>query len=112
MGTTRQSKISNQLQKDLAEILRLQSNSITPGKMLTVTKVNITPDLGLAQTNVSVFPSENAAEAIDALNNHKSQIRKELGIVIRHQFKKVPDLKFYLDDSLDYIENIDNLLHK
>lgn len=78
--------------------------------MLTVTKVNITPDLGLAQTNVSVFPSENAAEAIDSLNKHKSPIRKELGEKIRHQLKKVPELKFYLDDSLDYIDNIDNLL--
>lgn len=110
MGTTRQSRIGKQLQKDMAEILRLNTNSLTPGKMLTVTKVNITPDLGLASVNVSVFPSENADEDIKSLNTHMPQLRKELGKKIRHQLKKVPELKFYLDDSLDYIDNIDNLL--
>lgn len=110
MGTTRQSRIGKQLQKDMADILRLNTNALTPGKMLTVTKVNITPDLGLANVNVSVFPSENAEEAIKALNTNVSPLRKELGKKIRHQLKKVPELKFYLDDSLDYIDNIDKLL--
>ena len=110
MDTTRQNKIGKQIQKDLSEIIRVFTNTISPGKMLTVTKVRVTPDLGLAKANISVFPSDDAHKAIDSLNLHQSQIRNELGKKLRHQMKKIPEIKFYLDDSLDYIDNIDNLL--
>jgi ribosome-binding factor A len=111
MESTRQTRIGKQIQKDLAEIFKEQTNSLAPGKMLTITKVRITPDLGLAKANVSVFPSENSMEAINNLNLHVTSIRHELAKKIRHQLKKVPELKFYLDDSLDYIDNIDHLLN-
>jgi ribosome-binding factor A len=108
--TTRQLKISKQIQKDMAEILLPQVKSIAPGKMLTVTEVTITPDLGLARIYISIFPSEKGFEYVELLNNSKSQYRNELGKRLRHQLKKIPEIQFVLDDSLDYIENIDNLL--
>ena len=111
MESTRQTRIGKQIQKDLSEILRLFTNTVAHGKMLTVTKVNITSDLGLANVNISVFPSENASEVIDNLNKHYAPIRKELGNKLRHQLRRIPELKFYLDDSLDYIDNIDHLLN-
>jgi ribosome-binding factor A len=108
--TTRQLKISKQIQKDMAEILQPHVQSIAPGRMLTVTEVTITPDLGLARIHVSVFPSQKGNEYIILLNNSKSQYRNELGKKLRHQLKKIPEIQFVLDDSLDYIANIDNLL--
>jgi ribosome-binding factor A len=111
MESTRQTRIAKQIQKDLSESIRSHNNSLAPGKMLTVTKVRITPDLGLAKVNISVFPSEDAEAVIAHLNLHIGLIRKELGTKMRHQLKKIPELKFYLDDSLDYINNIDHLLN-
>ena len=110
MDTTRLSKVGKQIQKDLSEILGPLTPSLAPGKMLTVTRVRVSPDLGIAKTYISVFPSTDAEEAIKTLNAQVGQIRHILGQKIRHQVRKVPELKFFLDDSLDYIDNIDHLL--
>jgi ribosome-binding factor A len=110
MDSTRQNRVSKQIQKDLSEIILQSGKSIVAGKMLTITRVRITPDLELAKAYVSVFPSGNSQEAVDTLNTHSSQIRFELGQRIRHQVRIVPNIRFYLDDSLDYIDNINNLL--
>ncbi|MBN1599088.1 MAG: 30S ribosome-binding factor RbfA [Bacteroidales bacterium] len=110
--STRQNKVSKQVQKDMAEIIQHHSRKIAPGKMLTVTGVRISADLGIARINISVFPSAEADKIVGYLNMHVSEFRNELGQRLRHQLKKVPELKFYLDDSLDYIDNIDNLLNK
>lgn len=111
MESQRQIKVGKQIQKDLSEIILELSKEVAPGKMLTVTKVRITPDLGLAKTYVSVFPSTDADAIVQKLNDKLSLIRHELGKRIRHQLKKVPELKIYNDDSLDYMDNIDKLLH-
>lgn len=110
MDTTRQNKIGKQIQKDLSDILLLHAKQFAPGKMLTVSKVRVTPDLSIARAYVSVFPSEKSQEVIDELNVHHSQIRHELGQKIRHQIRKIPEIKFFLDDSLDYLDNIEKLL--
>jgi ribosome-binding factor A len=78
--------------------------------MLTVTKVRVTADLSLAKTYVSVFPSAGSDSVIRDLNLNMGQVRHQLAQKIRHQVRKIPELKFFLDDSMDYIENIDNLL--
>lgn len=109
---TRQDKVAKQIQKDIAEIIQSNSAGFFKGKMLTVTNVRITPDLGLARIYISVFPSEDSEVVIKELNKHISLYRNELGQKLRHQLRKVPEIKFYLDDSLDYIENIENLLNK
>ena len=105
METTRQNKISRLLQKELSEIFLLQTKSM-PGTLVSVSAVRISPDMSIARVYLSVFPSEKAEEMV---NNMKS-IRYELGTRVRHQLRIIPELKFFVDDSLDYIEKIDSLL--
>ena len=109
MDSTRQNKISRLIQKELSEILlRLQKE--TRGIMVSVSAVRVSPDLGIAKAYLSVFPSAKGAEVVEMLNKSTKSIRFELGNRVRHQLRIIPELRFYLDDSLDYIENIDNLL--
>lgn len=110
MGTTRQEKVSRQIQKDLGEIFQKKSRSLFQNKMITVTVVRISPDLQIAKVYLSIFPSENNEEILELIRHHGSEIRYELGNRIRHQVRKIPELKFFIDDSLDYIDNIDRLL--
>jgi ribosome-binding factor A len=83
---------------------------ITQGKMITVTVVRMSPDLSLAKVYLSVFPSENSSKVIDNLQHYVKHIRLELGKKVRHQLRIVPEIAFFIDDSLDYAERIDELL--
>ena len=109
METTRQAKIARLIQKELSEILRLQTAK-THGIIISVSAVRISPDLSIAKAYLSVFPSAKAPEILENLTRNAKTIRYDLGQKVRFQLRKVPELSFYLDDSLDYIENIDNLL--
>ena len=111
METTRQAKIARLLQKELSEILRLQTAK-THGTLVSVSAVRISPDLSIAKAYLSIFPSAKAQEILDIINRSAKTIRYELGQRGRLQLRKIPELAFYLDDSLDYIENIDHLLQK
>lgn len=111
METTRQAKISRLLQKELSEIFR-QQTAKTHGVIVSVSAVRVTPDLSIARAYLSVFPSEKGAEMITSINNSAKTIRYELAQKVRFQLRKTPELQFYLDDSLDYIDNIDRLLEK
>lgn len=111
MESTRQAKISRLLQKELSEIFR-QQTAKTHGVIVTVSTVRVSPDLSIARAYLSVFPSEKAPEMIESINASAKTIRYELAQKVRFQLRKVPELQFYLDDSLDYIENIDALLQK
>lgn len=111
METTRQAKIARLLQKELSEILRLQTAK-THGIIISVSAVRISPDLSIAKAYLSIFPSAKSQEILDNLTRNARTIRYDLGQKVRFQLRKVPELAFYLDDSLDYIENIDNLLNK
>jgi ribosome-binding factor A len=108
--STRQNKVAKQIQKDIAEILQAHTLSLAPGKMITVTGVRISPDLSVARVYISIFPSEKSSSVVENLNIHVNQIRNELGKRLRNQLKKMPEFSFFLDDSLDYLENIENLL--
>lgn len=98
------------LQKELAEILRKKTSVLAPGRIITVTTVRISPDLVLAKIYLSIFPSDNNKQVLTIISNSTSSIRNELGKLVRNQLRVVPELHFYLDDSLDYIDNIDSLL--
>ncbi len=111
METTRQAKISRLLQKELSEMFR-QQTSKTHGVIVSVSNVRVTPDLSLARVYISVFPSGKGAEIIENINKSSKSIRYELAQKVRYQLRKTPELSFYLDDSLDYIERIDSLLKK
>ncbi len=111
METNRQKKISRLLQKDLGEILQQQGKTWFPGAMLTVTKVNITSDLSIARVYVSIFGKE-AKETIKLLEIQGKEVRKQLGLRAKNQLRHIPEIRFYVDDSLDYIENIEKLLRE
>lgn len=111
METTRQNKISRLLQKELSEIFLVQTRK-TDGTIVSVSIVRISPDLSIAKVYLSVFPSEKAQATIESVNASAREIRYELAQKVRFQLRKIPELRFYLDDSLDYIEKIDNLLHQ
>lgn len=109
METTRQAKISRLLQKELSEIFRQQTAKLR-GVLVSVSAVRVSPDLSVAKAYLSVFPSDKAEEMLDSINHNSKTIRYELAQKVRYQLRKTPELTFYLDDSLDYLENIDNLL--
>ena len=110
MSSTRQSKIERLLQRDLGDIFQKGTNTLFKGKMITVTTVRISPDLSVARVYLSLFPVEDKKEFIEYINGVEGQIRFDLAKKVRHQLRKIPELKFFVDDSLDYIDNIDNLL--
>lgn len=109
METNRQAKIARLLQKELSEIFR-QQTAKTHGTLVSVSAVRVSPDLSIARAYLSVFPSDKAPAMIESINNSAKTIRYELAKRVRYQLRKTPELSFYLDDSLDYIDNIDNLL--
>lgn len=111
METTRQAKIARLIQKELSEIFRLQTAK-THGVLISVSAVRVTPDLSSARVYLSVFPSDKSTEMLENINKSAKTVRYELAQRVRYQLRKTPELAFYLDDSLDYIENIDHLLAK
>ena len=109
METTRQQKIARLIQKDLGTIFQ-QSAGTYGGAMITVTKVYVTGDLSIAKVYLSIFAAKEKEAVIGLVRNHTRDIRHNLGTLERNQLRVIPDLQFFEDDSLDYIENIDKLL--
>ena len=110
MESTRQSKVAKQIQKDISDIFSKEGADLVKGAMVTVTAVRMSPDLGYAKIYLSIFPFEKSKAIMDAVTQQEWRIRKALGSRIRNQLRIVPELTFFQDDSLEYIENIDNLL--
>ena len=110
METTRQQKIAKQIQKDVAEIFQNEGAAVVRGSLVTVTAVRVSPDFGYAKIYVSVFPFERTAGMMKTLEQQNWFIRRALGQRIRNQLKNVPEIQFFLDDSLEYIEHIEQAL--
>jgi len=111
MEGTRRSKIERLLQKELSELFRKQA-ALMRGTLVSVSMVRISPDLSIAKVYLSIFPSEKGAEMIESIEKNKKTLRYDLGQIVRLQLRKIPELVFFLDDSLDYVEHIDELLKK
>ena len=111
METNRQKKIGTVLQKDLVDILQgeVRKNNIT-NLIISVSKVSVTTDLSIAKVYLSIFPAEKGAELLTAIKTNAPLIKHELAQRVKQQLRRVPSLMFYIDDSLDYIEKIDNAL--
>lgn len=111
METNRQKKIGALLQNDLVDILQgeIRKNGIT-NLVISVSKVNVTSDLSIAKVFLSVFPTDKAGEILNAIKTNTPLIKHDLSQRVKNQLRKVPNLIFYIDDSLDYIEKIDNAL--
>ncbi|MBQ0062618.1 MAG: 30S ribosome-binding factor RbfA [Prevotella sp.] len=111
MQGERLNKVARLIQKELSEIFQQQTRAMH-GVMVSVTAVRVSPDLSICRVYLSIFPSEKGEEIIGNVNANQKSIRFELGKRVRYQLRIIPELKFFIDDSLDYIENIDNLLKK
>lgn len=110
MESTRQKKVARLLQKELAEIFIRKGNELAHGKLISITKVRVSPDLSFAKIYISIFPAMNQEDILKTIGEHSSRIRFDLGQKIRSQLRIVPDIAFHIDDSLDYIDKIDKLL--
>jgi ribosome-binding factor A len=109
MENTRLQKIERLIQKDLGEIFQSQTR-LMRGVIVSVTKVRVSPDLSLAKAYLSIFPSEKSKDILENINRNKKSLRYELGLRIGKQVRRIPEIAFFIDDSMDYIENIDRLL--
>jgi ribosome-binding factor A len=110
METTRQQKVARLLQKELAEILQVEGRSFSVAGLLTLTSVEVSKDFSFARIYLSIFGVKDKQLVLNGLNANKKELRFKLGQRIKNQLRIVPEICFVLDETLDYIENIDNLL--
>jgi ribosome-binding factor A len=110
MESTRQKKVSRLIQKEMADIFLKKGNEFAHGKLVSITRVRVSPDLSFAKIYISIFPATNQTDILHTIQEHSSKIRFELGQKVRSQLRIVPDIAFHIDDSLDYIDKIDKLL--
>ena len=109
MENSRLPKINRLIQKGLGELLLIEAKKM-PGVIISVTNVRVSADLSVAHAYLSVFPSERSDELVSNINENVKTVRYDLGRRLRNQLRIIPELTFHKDDSLDYIDNIDNLL--
>ncbi len=109
MDTTRQQKIAQLIRKELADIFLIDGISVY-GCMITVTRTNITKDLSIARSYLSIYNAPDKMVVLATVKNNSKNIRYRIGQKLKNQLRVIPQLEFFIDDSLDYIENIENLL--
>ena len=109
MEGKRQAKIARLLQKELSEIFRRQTAALG-GVLVSVSAVRVSPDLSIAKAYLSIFPADKAAGILENIKKQSKTVRYELAQAVKQTLRKCPDLQFYLDDSLEYIDNIDRLI--
>jgi len=110
MDSTRQLKMARLLQKEMGDIFETDMRRLFPGAMITLTRVNVTKDMSIARFYVSIFALKDKKPTIEEIREHIPGFRFKLGNQIRRQVRIVPHLEFFLDDSLDYIENLEKLM--
>jgi ribosome-binding factor A len=110
MSSIRQQRVAKEVQKELAEFFRVNAASIVGAVMVSVTAVRITPDLKIAKVYLSFFPAKEKKALLEKIKEAAKFIRGEIGKKLRHQLRYIPELHFYLDDSLDEAERIEQLL--
>ncbi len=112
MASVRLEKVAALVKRELSTIFQQQMSLIFKGTMITVTLVRISPDLGVAKVYLSFFPAERKEEGMKTVMEQNANLRRLLAERVAKQLRKIPELQFYLDDSLDYYEEIDRLLKK
>ena len=110
MESNRQKKIASVLQGDLVDVLQKAASDGVKGVIISVTKVNVTVDLSIAKVYLSVFPTDKRTELIEGIQSNAPKIKHELAQRTRHQLRRMPELQFFMDDSLEYIDQIDRSL--
>ena len=112
METTRQNKVSRLIQKDLSEFFRKESRTYFHGALITVTKVKVTKDVGIARIYLSLFGAPDKLALMKYIEENTKHIRHQMATRIKMQIRFIPELEFYEDDSMEYLENIERLLKK
>ena len=108
----RQEKVARQIQKDLAELMQQHRSEWMAGAFVTISYVTITPDLGYVNIYLSLYNNANRAAVLDHINGQNKEIRKALAKRVRHSFRTIPELRFYEDNTMDYVEKMDDLFKK
>jgi ribosome-binding factor A len=108
----RQEKVARQIQKDLAELMQQHRSEWMAGAFVTISNVTITPDLGYVNIYLSLYNNANRAAVLDHINGQNKEIRKALAKRVRHSFRTIPELRFYEDNTMDYVEKMDDLFKK
>ncbi len=113
MESQRQKKIASVLQRDLVEVLQgAATQGGMKGILISVTKVNVTVDLSIAKVYLSIFPIDRGVELLEGIRSNAPLIKHELSQRTKHQLRRMPQLIFYIDDSLEYIDQIDKSLKR
>ena len=110
MYSKRQLQVAELIKEELAKLIQHKFNGLIPKRLLTITIVRMSSDLSIAKVYLSIFPSTDCDKIIKEINNNVVKIRYELGKVVRNDLRIVPELVFYVDDSLDYVEKIEKLI--
>lgn len=111
MDSIRQNKVNKLLLKELSELFRSEARTLFGGAFITVTTVRVSPDLGVAKVYVSIM-GNNSKKGLGLVEEKRGEIRRRLGNALRRQLRVIPDLQFFIDDSLDYAMKIEELLKK
>ncbi len=112
MNSRRQEKFAKLVQRDLGDIFLQKTPSLFKGNFITISSVSVSPDMGYAKVYLSFFKVGNKNDLLDLVQLHKKEIRHELAAKIKNQVRKIPELEFYLDDSLDYVEHMEEVFKK
>lgn len=107
MDSTRQQKYAKLIQKEVSDIFSHEGRNFYGNAFVTITNVRITPDLGIAFIRLSLFKQKDPKKLIETINRHSPEIRKKLGQRIKNQARHIPELKFFIDDSLDYVDKME-----
>lgn len=108
----RQEKVARQIQKDLAELMQQHRSEWMAGAFVTISNVTVTPDLGYVNVYLSLYNNANRTAVLDHINGQNKEIRKALAKRVRHSFRTIPELRFYEDNTMDYVEKMDDLFKK
>jgi ribosome-binding factor A len=112
MDSTRQQKIGRMMQKEISELFQTEGKNYYGNAFVTITNVRVTPDLGIAYVRLSFFKEKDADKIVDSMNLHMHDIRRKLGFRIKNQIRHIPELKFFHDNSLDYVDHMEELFKK
>lgn len=112
MNSRRQEKFAKLVQRDLGDIFLQKTPSLFKGNFITISSVSVSPDMGYAKVYLSFFKVGNKNDLLDLVQMHKKEIRHELAAKIKNQVRKIPELEFYIDDSLDYVEHMEEVFKK
>ena len=112
METQRQKKISSLIQKEIAELIGsdLRRGGVK-NLIISVTRVRVSPDLSLCKVYLSIFPSDSSAQHLAQIKDNAARIKHDLSMCLKNHLRKIPELAFFIDDSLDYIDSVDDSIN-